>query len=55
MEIDLGFEFFSEYIEVPPWRMWSFGIEDRRKPFPMHSYLTILRKPDYRDEKIVTG
>ena len=54
--IDLGFEFFSEYIEVvPPWRMWSFGIENQRKPFPMHSYLTILRKPNCRDEKLVTG
>ena len=52
--IDLGFEFFSEYIEVvPPWRMWSFGFEEQRIPFPMHSYLTILRKPNYRDEKLV--
>ena len=54
--IEVGFEFFAEFIEVvQPWRMWTSGIEDQRKPFPMHSYLTILRKPDYIDEKLVTG
>lgn len=51
--IELGFEFFSEIIEIfPPWRMWTSGAEDQRKPFPMHSYLTMLRKPDDPNEKL---
>ncbi len=45
--IDIGFEFYTEFIEiVQPYRMWTFGDFDQRMPIPMHSYLTILRKPE---------
>jgi DNA modification methylase len=45
--IETGFEFYTEFIEiVQPYRMWTFGDFDRRMPIPMHSYLTILRKPE---------
>ncbi len=42
----VGFEFFTEFIElVPPYRIWTYGDFDQRKPIPMHCNLTILRKP----------
>jgi DNA modification methylase len=45
--LEIGFEFFQEMIEiVQPFRMWSFGDATQRKAFPMHSYLTFLRKPE---------
>jgi hypothetical protein len=45
--IDLGLQFYTEFIEiVQSYRMWTFGDFDQRMPIPMHSYLTILRKPE---------
>ena len=49
---EVGFEFFSERIEVViPLRMWSFGKKEQRVPMPMHSYLTMMRKPE--NEKLM--
>jgi DNA modification methylase len=45
--IEVGFDFFCEYIEiVDTYRMWTFGKPEQRMPMPAHSYLTILRKPE---------
>jgi len=53
--IDIGFEFFQEMIEiVQPFRMWSFGDFYQRKAFPMHSYLTMMRKPNPKNETLDT-
>jgi DNA modification methylase len=50
--IEVGFDFFCEYIEVvDTYRMWTFGKPDQRMPIPAHSYLTILRKPE--NEKLL--
>ena len=48
---DVGFEYFGEIIAtVPPYRLWTYGDFEQRKPIPMHCNLTILRKPE--NEKI---
>jgi DNA modification methylase len=42
----IGFEYFSEYIEVnSTYKKWSFGSRDQRKPMPNHSFLLIFSKP----------
>ena len=44
---EIGFEYFTERIEVViPLAIWTFGDKEQRKPMPMHSYLTIMRKPE---------
>ena len=44
---DLGFEFYTEYIEiVTPYKMWTMGQDKARKAMPNHCYMLIFKKPD---------
>lgn len=44
---ELGLTFYTDYIEVvQPFSMWTYGKDKARKPFPMHSYILIFRKPE---------